>query len=256
MGIELMRNQNRNYACIRLEEGQVHTHERSMLIYNRVPHLLPVNVRYVDEMLYAEYDVSGMQPLSGHFMHHRLTKEQIAWLIRSLYETQEVLLEYMLSPDGLILEPDYVFVDASDMSVRFCYQPGMRARIEENIQPLLQYMLDHVDYNDQEAVTLAYALYHLEDETGNIISTLEGYVEKTIHHAQMPSAADTGPEEESVLKGICPDMQKTQQGFFYRLLHRKSKRTVLLEHAASLEDHEEPFFPVQSLTEKPVGKAL
>lgn len=51
MEIELIRNQNHNYACIRLTEEQLHAHERSMLLYNHVPCLLPLNMRYVDELL-------------------------------------------------------------------------------------------------------------------------------------------------------------------------------------------------------------
>lgn len=256
MEIELIRNQNHNYACIRLTEEQLHAHERSMLLYNHVPCLLPLNMRYVDELLQVEYDTSGMQPLQVFFLYRRLTEKQIVWLIRELRKAQDELLEYMLSPDGLVLEPDYVFVDPSKMRIYFCYQPGMRAHVEENIPALLQYVLDHVDYTDQKAVALAYALYHLEDKTGNILCALEAFIKKTGLHEEKSSSQEKGSGEMSVYKDERPDKQKPQEGFLYRLLHRKGKRALLLEHAAPMEEQqgEEEFFSARSSAEAPEGK--
>lgn len=239
MEIELVRSQNRNYACIRMEENQIHAHERSMMNYNRVPCLLPVNIRYVDELLHVEYDFSGMQSLTELFMHQRLTQEQIIWLVKTLREAQDVLLEYMLSPDGLILEPDHVFVDASDMRISFCYQPGKRDHVEKNIQPLLRYILDHVDYTNQRAVELAYAIYHLEDDTGNILCTLDAFAGKTRSREQEAPAVDSALRKAAGYQDGGMDKRKTRQGFFDRLFRKKGSRELLLEHAAAIENQEE-----------------
>lgn len=239
MEIELIRNQNRNYACIRLQEEHVHAHERSMLNYNRVSCLLPVNIRYVDELLHVEYDFSGMQSLAELFIHQRLTQEQIIWLVRTLREAQDVLLEYMLSPDGLILEPDYVFVDASDMRISFCYQPGERDHVEKNVHSLLRYILDHVDYTNQRAVELAYALYNLEEDTGNILCTLDAFAGKTRLREQEAPAADNAPRKAAGYQDEGMDKRKIRQGFFDRLFRKKGSRELLLEHAATIENQEE-----------------
>lgn len=241
MEIEIVRNQNHNYACIKLTEGEAHVHECNMLSYNQLTCLLPLNMRYVDNLLQVEYDLCGMQSLSAFLMRQRLTQEQLQWLVNTLLETQEELLEYLLSPDGLVLEPDYVFVEPSNRKLRFCYQPGGRNHVEQNIQPFLQYILDHVDYTDQQAVTLAYALYHLENGTGNILGTMAAYVNKT---AMQISGKDVEDETEEALTRTAaleepyPARISNRSGLLYRLFHRESKRELLLEHAQELAGKE------------------
>lgn len=235
MEIELVREQNGNYVRIRTEEGALHAHERGMLSYNRVPCILPVNMRYVDEMVYVEYALHGMKSLSEVFARRRMAREEIVRLVGALCSAQEALFEYMLSPDGLILEPAYVFMDAAENAVQFCYQPGARARAEENAQVLLRYILDHVDYHDQEAVALAYALYHQEDSGGNIFRTLKAYIEKTaVREKESPGeeALKEHPHEEHAYT------QEECRSLIGRLLHRRNKRALLMEHAAAFEKQE------------------
>lgn len=239
MEIEFVRNQNRSSVCIRLTEERTCAYECSMLSYHQLPCLLPVNIRYVDEYLCVEYELSGMQPLSSFFQHHRFTEEQIEWLIGSLCEAQAVLLEYMLSPDGLLLEPAYVFIDPLSRHIRFCYQPGERASVEQNVRHVLQYILDHVDYTDQRAVTMAYALYHLEDETGNILGTLKAFIKRTGTYDEEPSVADMDDEGSGLSGEEGMNVRKPRKGFFYRLFHRETKRGLLIEHAAVFEEEME-----------------
>ncbi len=242
MEIELIRNQNRNYVSIRLQEGQFYAHERSMLAYNQIPGFLPVNIRYVDELVHVEYSLLGMQSLSAYFVHRRFSEEQIIWLVRSLFDVQTQLLEYMLSPDGLILDPDYVFLDADEMRMRFCYRPGERGTVEKNVQSLLQYILDHVDFNDQRAVTLAYGLYHLEHGGGDVLNTLKGYIEKRTGSILGQGGFDKNSgeeqEEEDEIAGgkDCSREEgcsiSSRQGLLRRFFRRKSKRELLLADKA------------------------
>ncbi len=235
--IKLDRNQNKKYVSISMKEEQLFAHEKSMLSYNKVPDLLPVSMRYVDELVHVEYDTGGMQQISSAFMRQSIDRDQMVWLIDALSAIQEHLLEYMLSPDGMILDPEYMFTDPMKERLFICYQPGERDRVEKNIQPLLQYILENVDYNDQTSVRLAYALYHINDETGDIISAMKKCVsdgapnELAVRSIDVDDAL-SGNEDNSTA------MVKQKRSFFHRLFNRDSKRELLLAHANVYDEEE------------------
>lgn len=228
MGIEHVKNQDKYFVCIKVEEDELIFHERSMLIYNQIPGLLPVSIRYVDEMLHVEYRLLGQQSLSGYFLHRRFDEEQIIRLIHSLYEAGQSLVEYMLSPDGLILDPDYIFYEEETEDLRFCYQPGKREGVEKNVQPLLRFILDHVNFHDQNAVTLAYGLYHQDNPGGDILGSLNAYAKNRSEKATFKDKhiePEEGEKEdinegESKKRGVF----LWQQGVLGRLLSWKSRR--------------------------------
>jgi hypothetical protein len=239
MEIEVMRDQNHSYACMRMEETQVHIHECRMMLYNQVPCLLPVNIRYVDELVQVEYDLGGMQSLARIFEHQRFTAEQVCQLIRALWEAEELLMEYMLTSDGLVLSPEYIFAGTERQELRFCYQMGERKGVEDNVRVLLQYILDHVDYTDQKAVTLAYALYHLEDGGGDILKTMASYIKKAEMETKKASASEQDLEEKRFLEHAFVERPGNRRSFWNRLFHREGKRKLLLEQSEELAKQEE-----------------
>lgn len=218
-----------------MKEEQLYPHERSMILYNEVPCLLPVNIRYVDELVRVEYDISGMQPLSTAFSRQGLTKDWMTWLIEELVKAQNSLIEYMLSPDGMLLSPEYIFTDSQKSKLLVCYQPGEREHVEKNVQPLLQYILENVDYTDQTSVKLAYALYHVHDETGDIITTMKKCLNTENHELSSKGAYDLSSDKE--IDRVAEERPK--KGIFYKLFNRDSKRELLLTHAMDDEELKE-----------------
>ena len=234
--IELERNQNKNYVSISLKEEQLFEHERSMLTYNKVPYFLPVSMRYVDEFVRVEYDTTGMQQISSAFSRQKINRDWMSWLINGLLEIQSGLIDYMLSPDGMVLDPDYMFTDMEREKLFICYVPAERERVEKNIQPLLQYILENVDYNDQISVKLAYALYHINDETGDIITTMKKYISDGETRALAVRPADMEDGGACVDEGSNGPAQKPKRSFFSRLFNRDSKKELLLNHASYFDE--------------------
>ena len=77
----------------------------------------------------------------------------------------EEMSEYLLNPCQLILEPEYIYLDAERKSVRFCYLPGFHGEIQKQFQSLAEYILPKLDHEDGKAVMLGYNVYRraLED---------------------------------------------------------------------------------------------
>ena len=70
-----------------------------------------------------------------------------------------------MNPCQLILEPEYIYLDAERKSVRFCYLPGFHGEIQKQFQSLAEYILPKLDHEDGKAVMLGYNVYRraLED---------------------------------------------------------------------------------------------
>jgi hypothetical protein len=195
-------------------------------------------MRYVDELVRVEFDLKGTQSLEQTFAHQRMRAEQVQWLIEALRQAEVVLQEYLLSPDGLVLNPAYLYMEGEQHHLRFCYQLGKRGYLEEQIQPLLQFILDHVDYQDQQAVTLAYALYHMENEGGNLLERMVQFAEKSMNPPESTggeAGISTEEEEQCIRHAARADKRS---GLFYRLFHRESKRQLLLEQSRELAEKE------------------
>ena len=77
----------------------------------------------------------------------------------------EAMSEYLLNPCQLILEPEYIYLDAEKNNVRFCYMPGFHGEIQEQFQNLAEYLLPKLDHEDGKAVMLGDSVYRraLED---------------------------------------------------------------------------------------------
>lgn len=57
------------------------------------------------------------------------------------------------------LTPEMIYVDPDSFQCSFCLVPGGRWDFSQGFRELSQYLLDHVDHRDGEAVVLAFAIF-------------------------------------------------------------------------------------------------
>lgn len=91
--------------------------------------------------------------------------ESLQVILGGFIQIMEEMSEYLLNPCQLILEPEYIYLDAERKSVRFCYLPGFHGEIQKQFQSLAEYILPKLDHEDGKAVMLGYNVYRraLED---------------------------------------------------------------------------------------------
>ena len=111
MQIDYKRDLNHTYVILQEEkEPDTASYQIRMLLTNTIPGLLDCKIGKMDDKTLFYSEVTSRQSLQSVF-------EQLLDLL-------EELGQYLLAPDGLVLQPELVFADANLENFSFCYLPG------------------------------------------------------------------------------------------------------------------------------------
>ena len=158
MEVRYSREMNHNYMIIEAPD-QTETYEYRMLEDNPMEGLLRFRARQKEQGREFYYEITSRQPLSRILERQRAT----AGIIRSLLVTLEKVLDqterFLLPEEGLVLDPDYIYVKPDPFAAAFCFIPGRREDFFSELSMLLKQILERTDHQDREAVVLAYNLY-------------------------------------------------------------------------------------------------
>ncbi len=217
MIVEYKRDMYRNYLVVLQEENLKTTYEVKMLQNNKILGFLPMQVKRIDGQDYYYYDVSSLQPCSELYQKAKLSKEQIMRLVEGIIVAIEKGKEYLLMENNFVLEPKHLFIDPSNLKVSLCYIPGYCKEIVEQFGSLLEFILDRVDYQEEQAVLLAYGLYKQNrDKTSTVLEL------KRLLSNEIPLR-----KEEKEEKEIRLEKQAEIPIFNEKLSPNKKEKTVL-----------------------------
>ena len=161
MEVSYKRHFNKSYMILMGEAEPTEVLELSILAYNRIPGLLPVETEIADGEIRFWYDITGKQTLIDYLKNKKVDFP----LLKLLFETLEkVCFEmpiYLLDEEFLMLEAEYLYLDFERSHLEFVYLPGRRRDIRDSFRELMEFLLGQLDHNDKKAVAVAYEMYQL-----------------------------------------------------------------------------------------------
>ena len=143
-----------------------------MLEANKVPGLLPLEIRESDDSRKLYYDISSKETFDSVASSRTLQMEDIRNLIFSLNHLAGNLDDYLLDINDLIPDRKYMYIARDKLEPLFCYCPGYSGDFSTGLSSLLQDLLGMVDSNDRSAVVSTYALYQASLKKGYVIGDL------------------------------------------------------------------------------------
>ena len=163
MQIDYKRDLNHTYVILQEEkEPDTASYQIRMLLTNAIPGLLDCKIGKMDDKTLFYYEVTSRQSLRSVFEQRSIGAEVLRKLFEQLLDLLEELGQYLLVPDGLVLQPELVFADANLENFSFCYLPGKQGHtgcFQKQIRELMEYLLPKLDHQEQDAVVLGYGLY-------------------------------------------------------------------------------------------------
>ncbi|MUT68072.1 DUF6382 domain-containing protein [Paenibacillus sp. NEAU-GSW1] len=93
---------------------------------NRIPHMLPMEWSDMDGAVSFRYSLSGRKMLSHRLQMHRLSMEQFYALLLAVVEVLTECKDYMLRPEGCMLDDHRIFVDEELTDIGIAYMPLRR----------------------------------------------------------------------------------------------------------------------------------
>lgn len=185
-----------------------------------------------------KYEITGKKNLAMTFERVPMNAEQVEQVLEGILDVLENGREYLLAEDNYILNPEYIFLRIPEYEVTLCYYPEYGVPYGEQLGRLFEMLLNRVDYREEKAIAMVYALYMCLQEPD---MTLERIRQKLREQGNLPdremqyqrevteevtnkraeiTAKETGKETE---KEAVPGRKHKKFGLWERL-HRESER--------------------------------
>ena len=130
-----------------------------MLTENRINGLVPCKTVSLDGELRFYYDISSCHAFRTVLETEQIGRLFLEQLLTSLSKVMECLAEYLLDPDGLLLDPMYLFCSPDRSAIRFCWYPGKEMQFRDQTKILGKALLPQLDQSDRAGVVLGYQFY-------------------------------------------------------------------------------------------------
>lgn len=131
-----------------------------------------------------KYEITGRKNLAMTFERIPMNAEQMEAVLQGILDILERGKEYLLSEDNFILCPEYIYLRIPEYEVTLCYYPEYGIPFAEQLGKLFEMLLNRVDYREEKAISMVYALYMQLQEPD---MTLERIREKLREQAECPA---------------------------------------------------------------------
>ncbi len=148
---------NKVYLHLVVDKEYQEDYQMPMLRQNQIAGVLAAEGCFVEGKSRYTYEVGGFSSMKA--MHEKTAMKEgtIRDVVSGLLAVTESLQEYLLNPNCLLLEPEYIFY--RDGQWYFCYFPEMELDLGKSFHQLTEYFVRTLDYGDTEGIFLAYELH-------------------------------------------------------------------------------------------------
>ncbi len=236
--MEFRREQNRNYMILHPEAEIQDRYTIRMLSENRMEGLLCFQEKRVDDEIRHYYDITSRQPLNRLLEHRSLKEAEIRNLVLDVVLALRQLERFLLDENQLCLLPEMIYVEPDIFKSRFCLIPGRKGDFSENFRMLAQYLLDHVDHSDGNAVMAAFGVFKESRKENFGIEDIERCVRKCerkeetvplIFPVEKLPDEEMAPGEERGLEGTRNKERRNRENS-WRFMGRGSRLDVSAEN--------------------------
>lgn len=164
---EYVRNINSNYERILLEKKpEENRYQYCILSRGGIKGLLACSLRYINGQAYLYYDISSKQNVAQLFAGRCLTREWVKDFFWSMRQIQQELGRFLLDDRNILWNPDQIFQDLESNIFSFLYVPYYEG--ENSFGKLLEFWVEHIDYDDEVLVDCVYHMYEQLERNGEV----------------------------------------------------------------------------------------
>lgn len=180
MEVSYSRRLDYQYMMIEAGEDTVSDYRLSMLIHNRIDGFLPVYLQQVNGKCTLCYDITSFEAIPSFLDARTITYDEMVSLLLQFCSAVSEVGRYLLDGEGILLEPQYIYVSKSLERVRFCYYPYQHMPLYQSVNVLCRFLIDHIDYDDRKSLELAYGLFQESLKENLSISVIVGCIKNKL----------------------------------------------------------------------------
>lgn len=162
MEAEYKRSINHNYLILTGNcEERENSYQLQMVLENDIGEILPLEMRYIDGKIKYYFEISSKQPLSRIFYKNDISFEQAKKLLLQINQLLEHSKEYLLEERHFMLQPEFIYCDLESMEIEIPFFIEYEKEIKQSFSELAEYLLQHIDHQEEKGVFLAYQFYKI-----------------------------------------------------------------------------------------------
>ncbi len=164
---EYVRSLNCNYERILLDKKpEEKRYQYCILNRGGIKGLLPCSLRYINGLAYLYYDISSQQNVSQLYNGRCITRKWMSDFMWSFRQAQQELSRFLLDIGNVLWYPEQIFQDLESNIFSFIYVPYYEG--EESFMKLIEYWVEHIDYDDDVLVDCVYHMYEQLERNGAV----------------------------------------------------------------------------------------
>ena len=183
MEVSYSRRLDYQYMMIETGEEARSDYRLSMLINNRINGFLPVHVQQMNGKSTLSYEITSLENLPEFLDARKITYDEMVSLLLQFCSAVSEAGRYLLDGEGILLEPQYIYVSKSLERIRFCYYPYQHMPLHQSVNVLCRFLIDHIDYDDRRSLELAYGLFQESLRENLSISVIVGCIKDRLENA-------------------------------------------------------------------------
>lgn len=162
---EFIRSIHCNYERLLLDKKpEEKRYQYCILSRGGIKGLLPCSLRYLNGLAYLYYDITSKQSITQLYGHRCITRQWLKDFIWGLNQIQAELGRFLLDERNILWYPEQIFQDLESNFFFFLYVPYYEGA--NSFLKLLEYLVDHVDYEDEVLVECVYKMYEQCEKMG------------------------------------------------------------------------------------------
>lgn len=183
MEVSYSRRLDYQYMMIETDEEARSDYRLLMLINNRINGFLPVHVQQMNGKSTLSYEITSLENLPEFLDARKITYDEMVSLLLQFCSAVSEVGRYLLDGEGILLEPQYIYVSKSLERIRFCYYPYQHMPLHQSVNVLCRFLIDHIDYDDRRSLELAYGLFQESLRENLSISVIVGCIKDRLENA-------------------------------------------------------------------------
>lgn len=159
------RDYRHSYMILQCRQEDVdRSYQYKILTSDKIKDILKCSLRYVNGRTYFYYDISSRTTLESMYRGRKMSFEQVKDLLGQLYGIYSRLGTYFMEESRLVLLPEYIYYDLSDGKYIGLYYPDYESELANPYEPLMDYLLEHIDGKDERLADCMYRIYEMSEE--------------------------------------------------------------------------------------------
>ena len=163
----IIRSLNANYERLLLErKPEEKKYQYCMISRGGIKGLLPCSLRYIDGEAYLYYDITSRQNIAQLFEKKPITRQWIMDFLWSMRRVRQEMSRFLLEESNIVWFPQHVYQDLEKKEFYFIYVPYCTENT--GFDELMEYLVEHVDYQDESLVEYVYKAYEQYESAGEV----------------------------------------------------------------------------------------